>query len=496
MFYDDTIDLKLTSTAIDDTSRNGRVNSFADILYSIANGAALASTIDSGLKAANPLKPAGCDSQTCTTFSCVCWYSSGIEYMGLSIPGPAAVSLTPVSGGLLAHARLPNVAIKLRVHGDVGKTPYDTMGWVTYSFLDVQMTLDVALSGGKPRATIRPSTVTTTVGTVMTNFSGVDAWIVNNVVMPLAQGSLQNRLKSQVQNYISNNFLSALDGVVSGLEISTPGPSFDVPRLDGTGSIPLSFLVGFSSLSITATGMLVGMSSRFTAEPGQALPSLGVAIPPGIVLDDPTVVTPASAATAIHVGVFNRALHALWRGQMFQTTLSGAQLGNGLPAEASAQITTNLPPVVAISGSSVELSLGAMQLAVTYPGLFGGVDRDGKPLPPLQVALGAYVDSVPTLTGNNLQFGIPVISELHFSTGDVSLDTTANQALVGLLQAIVQRFVERALNDSLPALPIPSFSLPASLQSFGLGPGSLGLASMSLGFDMRHFVLRGPLGLQ
>ena len=137
-----------------------------------------------------------------------------------------------------------------------------------------------------------------------------------------------------------------------------------------------------------------------------------------------------------------------------------------------------------------------MQLAVTYPGLFGGVETDGRPLPPLQVALAARAIATPTGAGNNLQFGGPTITELHFSTGTVSLDATTRQTLVSLLQAVVQRFVEHSLNGSLPALPIPSFALPSSLQSFGVGPGHLGLASMSLGFDVDHFVLRGLLGLE
>src|SRR6185312_5629908 len=98
-----------------------------------------------------------------------------------------------------------------------------------------------------------------------------------------------------------------------------------------------------------------------------------------------------------HVGVFNQALHALWRAGMFNATLSAAQLGGGLPAGAGAQISTALPPVADLSGSAVELSIGALQLSVTYPGLFGGVDADGKPLPPLSVELGARATSTPAL---------------------------------------------------------------------------------------------------
>jgi hypothetical protein len=493
--YADTIDLKLTQPAVDDGNRSGSVTSFGSMLYKVANSSGLASALDSGLKAANPLKPLACDSQACVFGVCACLYSSGIEYQGLSLPGPQNVDLTLVNGGLAAHARVPNVGVNLHVHGDVGPVGYDTSGWATFSYLDVTMTLDTALSGGKPHAAIRPGTVATSVGAVSTNFSGLDGWILNNIVVPLAQGTIKNAVQNLVTGYISNNFDSVLDGVVSGLDISTLGTSFNVPRLGGGAAIPLSLGIGFSSLSTTSSRMLVGISSGLTAPAGQALPSLGVPIQTGTVLDDMTVSAPSTAGVAVHVGVLDQALHALWRGGMFDATLTGAQLGNGLPAAAGVQMTTQLPPVAVISASSVELSVGALQLQVTYPGLFGGTDAMGKPLPPLEVELGARATSTPTLVGNVLHFGSLTITELHFSTGDVSLDATTTQVLTTLLQALLQQVVNQSLNNSLPALPIPSFQLPSSLQTFGLGPGNLGLTNMSLGFDPSDFVLRGQLGL-
>jgi len=494
--YADTIDLKLTQPAVDDGSRAGAVSSFGDILYSVANSAGLASTLDSGLNAANPLKPQACDSQTCTFLGCICWYSSGVEYKGLSLPGPQTVDVALVNGGLQAHVHVPNVGVNMRVHGDVGPIPYDTTGWATFSYLDVTMIIDTSLSGGKLHGSIRPGSVVTGVGSVSTAFGGVDGWIINNILVPLAQGTLQNTVKTLVTNYITNNFNSVLDGVLSGLDVSTLGTSFNVPKLDGSGTIPLSFGIGFSTVSTTSPRMLVGLSSKLTAPAGQALPSLGVPIPPGTVLDDTTVSAPSTAAVAVHVGVFDQALHALWRGGMFNATMTGAQLGNGLPAGAGIRINTQLPPVATLNGNAVELSLGSMYLAVTYPGLFGGTDSGGNPLPPLRVELGARATSTPTLVANDLKFGSFVITELHFSTGDVSLDASTNGILTSMLQTLLQKVVDQSLNNSLPALPIPSFALPASLATYGVPPGKLGLVSPALAFDPRDFRLSGQLGIQ
>ncbi|HEY2511444.1 MAG TPA: hypothetical protein VGI39_11335 [Polyangiaceae bacterium] len=493
--YADTIDLKLTQGAVDDGNHAGGLNSFGDLLYDVANSSGLASTLDSALKSANPLKPSSCDSQTCTFLGCVCWYSSAIDYQGLSLPGPQTVDLTLVNGGLTAHVHVPNAGVNLHVYGDVGPVPYDTSGWATFSYLDVTMTLDTSLANGKLHAAVRPGSVTTSVGSVSTSFGGLDGWIINNILVPLVQGTLQNDVSSLVTNYITNNFDSVVDGVLSGLDISTLGTSFNVPQLGGTGTIPLSLGIGFSTLSTTSSRLLVGIASRLMAPAAQALPSLGVPIPSGTVLDDLAVGAPSTAGVAVHVGVFNQALHALWRGGMFNATLTGTQLGGGLPAAAVVQMTTALPPVADISGSSVELSLGGLQLAITYPGLFGGTDGSGNPVPPLDVGLGARATAIPTLVGSDLHFGSLTLGELHFSTGDVSLDQSTNQVLTSLLQTLLQQLVDQSLNNSLPALPIPSFPLPASLQSFGIGPGNLGIANPSLGFDPNDFLLRGQLGL-
>jgi hypothetical protein len=292
--YADTIDLKLTQLAVDDGNRFGPISSFGDMLYAVANSSGLYNAIDSGLSGSNPLKPEGCDSQTCTFLGCICWYSSGIDYQGLSLPGPQSVDLTLVDGGLAAHAYVPNVGVNLHVYGDVGPVPYDTSGWATFSYVDVTMTLDTALWGGTLHASIRPGTVVTKVGSVNPAFSGVDGWIIDNILVPLAQGSLQDTVSNLVTNYLTNNLNSVLDGVLSGLDISTLGTSFNVPKLDGTGTIPLSFGVGFSTLSTTSARMLVGLASDLTAPAGQALPSLGVPVPTGTVLDDMPVAAPSS----------------------------------------------------------------------------------------------------------------------------------------------------------------------------------------------------------
>jgi hypothetical protein len=61
--------------------------------------------------------------------------------------------------------------------------------------------------------------------------------------------------------------------------------------------------------------------------------------------------------------------------------------------------------------------------------------------------------------------------------------------------SLVQNLVAGALNDALPALPIPSFTLPEAVRQYGLTPGmELGLVAPVLSVEPQHYVLRSRFG--
>ncbi len=478
----DTVSLKLTQVAVDDNVRNDGLDSLDDILYAILNSAGLSDTLHSGLLAANPIKPQACDSQTCTFLGCICWYSSGVTYLDRSLPGPNSVSLSLVSGGITASAYIPNPSVELRVRGKVGPIPYDTTGWVDFSYVQITMTLDTTLVSGRPRISIRPNSVSANVGTVSTNFNGVDGWIINNILVPLAQGYIRDKVRDLLRDFVTNNFNAALDSVVSSLDISSLGTTFNVPRLD-TGSVPMQFGLAFTTLSASPSRLLFGIGTKFSTTALNNYPTLGVALPPTpAVLLDPTA---TNTAVAAHVGVLNGALHALWRANYFSASLSGSVVP-GLPQGVSFVINTRLPPVALISSSSVpQLQIGALDLTVTHPSL----------PPNLSVTLGADAHTTVNLVGNDLSFGGIVIDAIHVSTDAINLTSQQQTDLQSVLMTLLQDIVNQSLNDALPAIPIPSFALPATLAQYGLPTGvRLGLVSPTLTVAPQHFTLRGNFG--
>lgn len=476
----DTVMLDLTQEAIDDTSRSDGLDSLNDILYTVINSAGLRNTLHSSLLASNPIKPSSCDVDTFLG----CAIRTEIRYLDSRIDGPHTTSLTLVPDGLRARVNMRGLHVQLRVNGRAAGIGFDTTGWVNIDSVDVDVTFDVGLAGGRPRINVRPGTVSVSVGRISTDFSGLAGGVID-IVVSVANGTVRDALSGVVRDFVTNNFNSVLDGLVSSLDVSTFGASFDVPRLDGSGTIPLSFGLAFSSLSADPARLLFGIGTRMSATPAHARPSLGIPLPLAPVRIDPTTSRPV--VVAVHTAMLNQAIHALWRGGLLDADIGEGGLG-GLPAGVSLDIRGGLPPVARVVASNqVELAIGALHMNITYPGLFDDLD----------VTLGARATTSTTLAGDDLMFGAVTITELHFSTGSVTLSGPTRDLIEDLLRTLVQRIVDTSLNDALPAIPIPSFSLPASVATFGLPAGAeMGITGPALTLEGHHIMLRGGFGMR
>lgn len=474
----DTVMLKLTQEAVDDANRGDGLDSLNDILHTVVNSSGLPATLHAELLANNPIKPSSCDVDTFLG----CAIRTQITYLDSRIDGPHTTTLTLVPGGLRAHVALRGIHVRLRVDGRAAGIGFDTTGWVDVDSVDIDVTFDTALAGGRPRISVRPGSVTVSVGSIDTDFSGLAGGVID-IVVSVANGTVRDAVSDALRGFVADNFNSILDGLVSSLDISTLGAAFDVPRLDGSGSIPLAFGLSFSSLSADPARLLFGVGTRMSAPPAHARPSLGIPLPAGAVMLDPSTSRPV--VVAIHTALLNQAIHALWRGGLLEASLGEGSLG-GLPDGVSIDISGSLPPVARIVGpSEVELSIGALQLGLTYPGLFDD----------LQVTLGARARTNTSLVSDDINFGAITVSELYFSTGSVTLSPSTRDLIEDLLRDLVQQIVDTSLNDALPAIPIPVFTLPASVGTFGLPAGSdMGITGPALTLEGSHVMLRGGFG--
>lgn len=481
--YRDTLSLRLGQPAIDDGDRSGPISSLGDVLFAVANSGALTSALDNSLTSANPLKSLACDRQFCTFLGCVCLFKSGIDYRGLRIDGPNGDGLQLVNDGIVTTAQINGVHINLRIHGSAGIIPFDTAGIVDISDVSVGLTLDPSAVGATPHIAVRPGSVTASVGSIATNFDGIDGWLINNIVVPLAQGPLQSAVSAQVQDFVANRFDGTLDGIVSNLDVANLGERFDVPRLD-SGTVSLQLGVGLSSLSTTPNRMLFGLASKFTAPPTNGFASRGVPIAERAALSDPASAGPANVAA--HIALLNQAFHALWKADYFAAMIDGATL-NSDAAGFMLRVTTRLPPVASFHGANqVELSLGAIDVAVDAPAI------------PLHetITLGARAHTEVSLVNNALRFSGVVLDEVRLSSDTLSLNEMRQMEIENHLRELAQKLVDSSLNSALPALPIPTFAIPPSLTQYGIPMGRLGIDSPSFTVTPPHFQLDGSLTIQ
>lgn len=464
------VSMNLRQPAVDDGSRSGGINSLGDILHTAINSAGLKQKIHEMLLAANPLKNS-CDLDT--WLGCV--FRSRLDYLSSSFAGVNTVALDLVSGGIDARMRINDARLRLRVRATGG---IDTTGWVIADWAEIRLIFDTTLSGGRPRLTIRPGTIQTSVGPIDTDFSGVDGFLLD-IIASFAESTIRDLIANQVNRLIRRSLGAALDGIVANLDISKLARSFDVPRLDGGPAIGVTFTPGFSDVAANNARLLFGLSTRFEAPAAHARPSLGapVAAPPGPV--SPNVSQPA--VIAIHSAVLNQALHALWRGGLFDATLDA----DG----ATATLATGLPPVVTMAGGDrVEIALGDVAVTLDVPNVFP------EPVPMILGMRGSLRFS---RSGDDIVFDDFVIDELYFTSQQVSIDAENRDLIEGFLIEVLTGVVGNSLNDALPALPIPSFDLPASLAEYGLpAGGALGLVSPVLGAAPPQILLTGSLSIQ
>lgn len=483
----DALMLKLRQPAVDDYARSGPLSSLGDLLYTVLNSQGLIDTLDTTLRTAGPVENGNTTklySDSCATRILGICVAVHIWYFhdSLNVVGPSPTSLTLLQDGLNLTARINTIKIgtRLRAAGI-----FDTNGTVTVDYIDMDLDSNLLYQNGRPRVTLRQVN-STSVGNVSSNYSGIDGFFVN-ILISLFQGTVAGLLQDQLESFINDEFNATLDNLVNSLDVNSLGTTINIPKLDQSGDIPLQFNVNFSSLTATAARALFGLGASFDGPVTKGINSRGAAIPAGTAYLDPT--TNKSAAVAVHVSIINQVLHALWRGGFFDGTIGQQTLGESVPQGTQVTLATGMPPMLVMKGGTkADLHIGAMSLAVIYPGVFDE---------PLQVTLGATARTSLKLVGESIEFGNIILDEFYFSAPGVSLDETTRDVLENFLKNLVQKIVNTSLNDALPALPIPSFTLPATLSTYGFPPNAdLGLYNPTLDASERHFVLDGDFGLR
>ena len=480
----DVVSLRLAQDAIDDKGHTTTIQSLNDVLLRVLNSDGLLQQIRDAV--VNPNTPIG-------EASCYDVYVVGVEYFGINLgTGNLYRHLTAldlVGGGLDMEAILRGVRIKIKAKPE-SWTACAITGTLEpraeVSSITLNLTSDVSLTNQTLSASLR-GTPSVTSGEI--DISGANGFssFVYGLIADLIQGTIRDMVEDAVRDAIVDNFDSLLGDLLGNLGTDALSGGIEVPRLDGTGQIELLYDLGFSSLSVSSARMLLGMRTRVRPQTTAiAYPTLGVAVPPGSYLYEPS--GGQNTSVSVHLMLLNQALHALWRGGLLEADIGEALFGAEADG-ASVSLRTTLPPVAALNpDGSATLMLGGMRLEMVYPGLFDE---------PVTLSLGATANTEVNINNGHLSFSNITLNEFHLSPDEISLNEGTRDILEGFLRGFLQTLLDDALNAALPELPVPSFAISPSLGVYGLPVGGeLGLTNPALDATDRHLILRGNFGVR
>jgi hypothetical protein len=131
--------------------------------------------------------------------------------------------------------------------------------------------------------------------------------------------------------------------------------------------------------------------------------------------------------------------------------------------------------------------LGGIQATIQIPGI---IDT------PIPILFGGRATASVSLDGNALHVGNLTLNQL-FVSFHASLTQNQRNAMASFLTQVLQGVLADAINDGLPAFPIPTFALPAAAAQFGLPAGAvLGILNPALTTSGKHVVLTGGFGVR
>ena len=475
---DDAVVLRLAQGALDDGSPADPIRSFGDVIHRVVSSRGLVDTAHNSLSAMNPILPRECRQRILG----ICIFSLGVDYSGLDLRGPHDVTLTLVDGGLQVRAAVRGIDLRARISGTI-----DSNARVSADHVTVDMTFDVRRgAGGDPEVSLRRLN-SVSVGDLSSDFSGFLTGAILELAFHLFESMIRDELTSVIRDFMTTNVDRVLGDLLRNVDLGSLAQGFDVPSLIGTESVRIAVAPALSRVDFDAGRAQIGVSTRVLGPARNPSRSLGVPMPPG----SGPVELDGEVAAGVQLALINQVLHRLWRAGWFDAA------GGGLVAAVGAELPEGLdigldllraPAVVGVARQSrLRLFAGPLRLVVRWPDVFGD---------PLElVASSTLRAAVRLVDGDALAFDGVDVERLDIGFEGVDASSESRQILADAVRRVLEGIMDRALNDAVPSLPIPSFPIPPSLGGLGLPVGSsLGLREPRLTGAEAHWILRGRFG--
>jgi hypothetical protein len=396
------------------------------------------------------------------------------------------VSLAPVSGGLQMTATISNVTADVEA---IGKWLPDFSGDLSISAITIAATISLSVANHEVVAEVTSTDVTLT-GTDLT-INGVLGWLFDFLVDWLVDSFVPD-IEQKFEAEIPPKIEPILEDGLSSFAFST---SFDLSRLDGSGSIPIELVTDFQATSFSSSGGAITLRAGGYADALTPYSNLGV---PGRInckSGAQGLQLPKTAAIELSVAddTLNQLLFAAWTGGLLEFTAPPSMLGKfDLTAYGVSDLALTVSGMLAPTASDCNpegkllLHLGDLKLTATAK-VYGQ---------PLNVTIYASVVAGLEITATSGELGIKVAG-VESSNLQVDIAEEGLLALEGTLEELLKEKLVTGLigalgGDSLASFPLPSIDLSKALPA--LPPGTvIAIAPTSVKRDGGNTIVSGNL---
>ncbi len=475
----DALQLRLAQSALDDGDPNAPIRSLGDIIRRVINSQGLVDTVHRSLLAQNPIKPSECHVRVLGA----CLFRLGIDYTNYESRGPNGFDLNLVNDGMRTRIAMREQNLWARLNGTLGNRVRMRAEHIT-----VDMTFNVGLRGnGDPDIDMR-NLNEVSVGDLDADFSGILGFLLD-FVFELFEGLVRNVVTDAIRDFLRDNIDRVLTDIFSNVGLGELSQGFNVPSLVGGPDIPLVINASLARLDFQPGRAIIGVNAQVDGP--LLIPAGGVAMPllPGE--EGFEVPGGRDVGAAIKLGVLNQVMYRLWRAGYFNADEGGLveNVADDLPDGTEVFISFSQPPwVTGIEGESrIRVMVGPLSAGVIHPEFFAE---------PIRVRLATVIEAGVEVRGErDLSFEEVRIDEFYLSLAGAEVPDRARQVIEDTLRRVLQRMIDRALNDGLPSLPLPEFEIPADQAEFGLPAGqSLGIRQPRLTGNRAGWTFDGNFG--
>lgn len=474
----DSLQLWLGQNAVDDGGTSNPLGSLGDALRRMINSRGVRNSVHEAVSAQNPIVPNECRARVLG----ICLFRLGVDYQDYENNGPNQFTMTLLDGGFNIGVEFREQIVRAQLRGTLGNRVR-----LRAEYIRLNLTFDVRLDGnGRPDISVR-SIGNPQVGDLDADFSGILGFLFE-LVFEAFEGVVRNTVVDAIRDFLQDNVDRVLTDLLGNVDIGELGSGITVPGLIDNDDVELSVQAIWNRLQVKPQRIEVGLQSvvqgpTLLADVGRGIPLL-----PGS--DDLSLSSDGTVSAGVRIGLLNQILYALWRAGYFefQNGGVGGDLGDNLPVDTDFRFRFPTHPWVTgtPNGTGLRVFIGPLSVQFSDP-VFESLA--------LQVAGELAVD-VSLVGERDIQFtNVGLVDTLHVSFYGGSVPQEVRDLIENQLTRILERLMERALNDGLPSLPLPEFKIPASLAEFDL-PANVGLGLRQPSLDGREAIwsLGGTFG--